>query len=423
MTNNQQVATCILAKHYDDSTKRAIHSARKFDLAVYLGLTHDPVDLCTDNEIRVYPVVWNNDFADARNQLLANISHDYVLWLDSDEEIFSFPKFNWNNTTASIFYVNVQFDNTSTPNVHCRMHRNRPSICWQGRIHERITINDTQPHSSQFMNGLIIQHFGYEDKDYVLEKHLRNLDIAKHGLESGNPSYYELLERARAETAQGKSNFMHWLQCYTHAVPKDICTPSDRRMGPAIMMCMAGYTTPAKNILQDNPSILFLHIAILAAEIHHFTHIDEDRLNYIELCLQNGLYDVYYNFPRELLGAKKSTIVAYIEQWTAHWDKVMSSNTNQALDRTIKYQRLNEVDAEAFDADLLLMHQQTRKVVVLNPVAAVLWDVLQEPHTAQELLSLLCEAHRDENVATLSQSVDALLVELHNAELIKRAIE
>ena len=62
------------------------------------------------------------------------------------------------------------------------------------------------------------------------------------------------------------------------------------------------------------------------------------------------------------------------------------------MDMTL-YRRVPEVDEETFEGDLLLMHRTMQTVVVLNPVAAVMWEALEWPLSKQELADLLTEAH------------------------------
>lgn len=414
---NHTVAACILAKHFNSSTERAIHSALKFNLDVHLGLTHDSVINCSFPQIKIFPIYWINDFADARNQLLDQVKNPFIIWLDSDEELFSFPKLHWECFEENIFYVRTQFNSQFTPRVHVRMHRNHPNIRWQEKIHERLTVQGDLPYSSRFISSLIIRHYGYEDEELVLKKHERNLNIAQTGLNT-QPLYSELLTQARTETAHGKPNFLHWLHCYQTALSTSNLKTQPSYFGfeSAFLMCIAGYSRPAEKLLEANPLNLYLQIAVIANKIKYFHIVDEQRIDFLEQCLQNGFYDVYENFPCELLGANKNKILNYIQYWIKDWN---GENMNpQLFDDHAYYTKCLDVDEQKFDEDLLLMSQKNKRVVVLNSISTVLWQLLGHPYSIQELIDVLHEAMPDISLGEKKEAVQTMLKELHTAELI-----
>jgi hypothetical protein len=416
---NNQVAVCILAKNYNTSAKRAICSAQKFGLHIYLGLTHDPIETCTLQGISITQISWKDDFSHVRNQLLDRVTHNFVLWIDSDEELFSFPKLNWEHFEENIFYIRTQFNSQFTPRVHVRMHKNSPNIRWQDRIHERLTVMNGEPYQSRFLSSLILRHDGYEDENIVLGKHARNLNIAQKGLET-LPTYAELLTQARTETAYSMPNFMHWLNCYkTALVASDLRTqPSYFGFEAAFLMCIAGYSQPAEKLLEANPLNIYLQLAVLANKLKYSNYLDELKLTFVETCLQNGLYDVYENFPCELLGANKNKLLNYLQCWINEWEN--TTMDNPVFMENSRYMRCKSVDEQPFDEDLLLMNQLTRKVVVLNAASTVLWRLLEAPTSSEDLTSILNEALPNEWIDNKKASVNKLLVELFNAGLIQQ---
>ena len=416
--HNNQVAACILAKNYNPSTKRAIRSAQQFGLDIYLGLTHDPVETCTLPGISISQIEWNDDFSHARNQLFDRVTHDFVLWIDSDEELFSFPKLNWEHFEENIFYIRTQFNSQFTPRVHVRMHKNSPNIRWQDRIHERLTVMHGEPYQSRFLSSLILRHHGYEDQDIVLDKHARNLNIAQKGLTT-LPTYAELLTQARTETAYSMPNFMHWLHCYKIALAtSDLRTqPSYFGFESAFLMCIAGYAEPAERLLEKNPLNIYLQLAVLANKLKYLKYLDEPRLIFIETCLQNGLYDVYENFPCELLGANKDKLLDYLQCWINEWEN--TTMDTPVFMENIRYVRSTSVDEQTFDDDLLLMNQETKKVVVLNAASTVFWRLLDTPTSSEDLVCILNEALPNEALDNKKTSVNKLLIELLNAGLIQ----
>ena len=85
---------------------------------------------------------------------------------------------------------------------------------------------------------------------------------------------------------------------------------------------------------------------------------------------------------------------------------------------THHYTRAAEVDEETFEGDLLLMHRTLQTVVVLNPVAAVLWEALQWPLSKHDLAGLLTEAHPELPLESALAKVSETLAVLEENEFI-----
>jgi len=50
------------------------------------------------------------------------------------------------------------------------------------------------------------------------------------------------------------------------------------------------------------------------------------------------------------------------------------------------FRRIESFDSETFGDDLLVMHNDTRDTMVLNPAAAVLWEALKWRHCVEDLV-------------------------------------
>lgn len=92
----------------------------------------------------------------------------------------------------------------------------------------------------------------------------------------------------------------------------------------------------------------------------------------------------------------------------------MTAKPQLEIDPNRTYLRGDGVLSEALDDERVLMHQTTLKVVMLNPVAAVLWDAMQWPMSLSDLVDLQREAHPDaspENVLASTRETLLLLLE------------
>ena len=63
------------------------------------------------------------------------------------------------------------------------------------------------------------------------------------------------------------------------------------------------------------------------------------------------------------------------------------------MDKTDLYlQQAEDVEAETFEQERVLLSRKTLRVVRLNEVAAILWDAMATPIKANELLDMMVEA-------------------------------
>jgi len=397
---NRPVAACILAKHYNSSTERAIYSALKFDLEVYLGLTHDNIDLCTQTNIHVFSICWENDFAKAKNSFFSRVKNPFILWIDSDEELFSFPKIDWNKLQENIFYIRHQFNSRFTPRICSQMHRNHPDIFWERKIHEYITTKHDALYLSRFLSSVVIRHHGYEDQTTMMQKHARNLHIAESD-EQHEKSYVVNLVRLRNELASGQFDFLAWLNCYAWAKRETNLNRAvtHHEFEPALRLCMAGYARPAQECALINPTHILIQLALLTYDYKYNKKIDEDRLLFIETCLTEGLYDVYEDLPHTLLGADANKILSYIKVWANEWkDSVMNNyewveQKEIIFNNNIQLIRNDCISEENFHPDVLLMNMETKKVVVLNTASSILWQMLAPTIAWYELHEILQQVY------------------------------
>ena len=59
--------------------------------------------------------------------------------------------------------------------------------------------------------------------------------------------------------------------------------------------------------------------------------------------------------------------------------------SNIKIDMQTKYQKRANIDEQCVDNDLLLMSVVAKRVVILNAASKVLWELLSQPISFQEL--------------------------------------
>lgn len=73
------------------------------------------------------------------------------------------------------------------------------------------------------------------------------------------------------------------------------------------------------------------------------------------------------------------------------------------------FRRCENIDVDSFGADLILMNLETRRVVVLNEAAAVIWLGLDLCPTREALIELFEDGLPSLDISQLKTSVDATL--------------
>lgn len=300
---------CILSAGDRQETHRAIASARHFGLSVAVGDTaptgHDTSPL----DARRYEIEWRDDFAAARNQLATRVADDdvpgdYFLWLDSDEELAAFPQGDL-RLSSPCLCVRIIDRADLMPRPILRLQRREPLELWRNAIHETLPIHGPEPPT---VDDILIRHHGYDDPDGVAAKLRRNQSIVAREIAAGRDYFALALEQARSAT--GGAAIMAWLRAFHY--PKSANGGYDPRHEPAAALCKFDYRKPALKLLGENPRILDLQLAVLASEHRTEGIVDEERLAVVLDLIAAGGGDRRYVFSRELDGAGRAGVLAWL---------------------------------------------------------------------------------------------------------------
>lgn len=150
---------------------------------------------------KVYDFKWVDDFSKARNYSLSKATGKWILILDGDDEFEKqdLPKLldlikNPGDGDIFVFnticYVGQNAGNERIMNVNIRLFKNKPSIRYQGRIHEGI-IPQKAGTLTKF-SDIRIYHYGYLDELVIDQnKRERNMRLLEKELElSPDNSYW-----------------------------------------------------------------------------------------------------------------------------------------------------------------------------------------------------------------------------------------
>ena len=271
----------------------AIASAAALGLPVVVGVTGQRAVGAFDPAVRVVPVTWREDFADARNQVLDQVDAPWLLWLDDDERLVACAA-DLECLSDAAYGVWIRDRADLTPRPIVRLQRHAAGARWAGAVHEMLTgLGDGDP---VILDGVVIEHDGYADTAILRAKRERNHALAVAARRRGEDSWVLALEDARYAEATGCDAFRAWLAAFNHpeAAP---ARPGghDGRVEAAVALAAMGYVTPARLLLAENPGIVPLALALLVAEVAEGRE-DGARLDALARRLGGG-FDRRYAFP------------------------------------------------------------------------------------------------------------------------------
>lgn len=175
------------ASHIQDCIASVHHVVDRICVAD-TGSRDETVALARAGGALVEQVAWTNDFASARNAVLAMCESTWVLSIDADERLIAsrdsvldFLK----QTEAETIVLDVDNLHDQSPYTHpaVRVFR-RDAVRWDGRVHEHLVRhNGEQPsvvHAPR--DVMYLRHLGYEDAQTRFAKAARNASMAEASL-------------------------------------------------------------------------------------------------------------------------------------------------------------------------------------------------------------------------------------------------
>ena len=304
---------CILGRGDWTETNRAVASALGFGLDVAVGDSGQCALGSPHPGARCHAIEWRDDFADARNQLAGAVARgglagDYFLWIDSDEELIEFPGDAPAFSGPCLGTMIIDREGMR-PRPILRLQRRDPLDAWYQAIHEVLPVGGAE---LPIVRSILLRHDGYDDPAVMAAKRERNRRIVERETAAGRDYYALALERARL--AEDGAAFMQWLRAFNHpqAGPgRD--GAYDPRVESAEVLCTFGYTAPALALLDGNPAIVPLQLAVLEATRGAKGAVDETRLAHVvELLSSTGRGDARYAYPAALEEATSGELIAWV---------------------------------------------------------------------------------------------------------------
>ncbi len=210
------IGAAIIAKNEEKNIQNCINSVTPFCqqiVVVDTGSEDGTPIIASQTGAEVYFYSWNDSFSAARNFAVEHIRTDWVISIDTDEvlDYNSFSEFIKNN---SLFFkknnyggISVILNNyldkslqTSSRHQFTRIFRRNKNIRFERKIHEQVADSILNAGFSIFDSEIIINHFGYIEKN--MEKIERNRQLLQANIGVGENDF-DRYHLANTEFAAG----------------------------------------------------------------------------------------------------------------------------------------------------------------------------------------------------------------------------
>lgn len=201
-------------------------------------------------QVKVYPLPWNDNFAELRNEALRHVSSDWVFWLDADEwldeEDRSLIRIAAGIYSSMDFFIPALqpclINHVNSSQLHefsvPRLFQTNKGIFYSGRIHEQLATEKEGIFTTNVLHkpvGIRLHHDGYEPAIKAQKnKSTRNIKLLELMTEEDptNPGWWYFLGR---ETMDTKGS-LRSLEYFEKAIEYGKSTPNFGRIAEVYML-------------------------------------------------------------------------------------------------------------------------------------------------------------------------------------------
>jgi glycosyltransferase involved in cell wall biosynthesis len=182
------LSVCMIIKNESTNIIDCLDSIQSLGAQVVIvdtGSTDDSLELIGKYSVEVYHYEWNNNFSKARNFSLEKAKGKWVLWLDADDRLLESDKedilryVRQEANQAFAFMVKNSSDGGKNGSVFAqiRLFPNHKGVRFEGRVHEQLSPSLSRLQIPVRFCETKIIHTGYFNREIVVKKQKRNLDI------------------------------------------------------------------------------------------------------------------------------------------------------------------------------------------------------------------------------------------------------
>jgi 2-polyprenyl-3-methyl-5-hydroxy-6-metoxy-1,4-benzoquinol methylase/glycosyltransferase involved in cell wall biosynthesis len=181
----------MIVRNSEATLERCLESVAPYVDEIVIGLGGESTDRTeeiarkfTDN---VFQIEWQDDFAEARNQVLRKVTQPYYLWLDGDDELLGGDKMKQlieEYPQVDAFYWGYEYSRDENGVTNCYLVRERlvklnPQWEWIGKVHE--VFRGPDDHLKMMVHTIVVKHHPQGSSN-------RNIEILRTQLEESEPN-------------------------------------------------------------------------------------------------------------------------------------------------------------------------------------------------------------------------------------------
>lgn len=146
---------------------------------------------------------------------------------------------------------------------------------------------------------------------------------------------------------------------------------------------------------------------------------------FVAQCLRNHIWDERYTFPLSWLKLSAEGLAAYVREqadglpWAGVPDH--DNQEEEGMNSQTVFIRADDILAETFEDELVLMSRHTNRVLTLNETAQVFWDALEFGISKDEGCNLMKEACTDQSESQIEAEIDTLFASFLEHGFIREA--
>jgi len=220
----------MIVKNEEKNLRRALSWGKDImweQIVVDTGSTDQTVPIAEEMGAKVFHFQWIDDFAAAKNYAIDKAGGDWIVFLDADEYLapddvrkllplldgldsapYDTIAASWIQINGDTDMVQEQADGSmnwlstvredgsssfSLAGTQIRIFRNRPGLRYQGRIHEKLLLENSVPSCADATKELAVLHTGYSPEELKEKNKVeRNKALVKKELET-SPHDYQML--------------------------------------------------------------------------------------------------------------------------------------------------------------------------------------------------------------------------------------
>jgi glycosyltransferase involved in cell wall biosynthesis len=200
MSDSFKISLGMIVKNEERTLRAALESVAPFVDEIVIGLggssTDDTEAIAREFTDKVFPIEWTDNFSDARNEVLKQVTGDYLFWIDGDDVLLGGEHLRQViriNPNIDQFFMGYDYARDENGNNICYLVRERlirlqdelvdRGWKWVGAIHEVLVPQNFNP-SGMLVSEIVVQHHkpaGKHEAD-------RNTNILYSQLAEGEPN-------------------------------------------------------------------------------------------------------------------------------------------------------------------------------------------------------------------------------------------